>query len=220
MYDCRPERSENEMKKKALSAPQGWPLVGAAASVVFLSVALVVLTSANPVEAARSAIRITARFSIVLFLLAFTASAVWRFWPNAWTSWQRRNRRYFGVSFAVSHFTHLAAIAALRRVAPEELAADANAITWIFGGLAYVFIAAMTLTSFDRTAQMLGPRAWSLLHTAGSYYIWLIFANSYIARAVQMPEYVPIAILVVSALVLRIAARVSRSRAQQPAVTS
>jgi methionine sulfoxide reductase heme-binding subunit len=57
---------------------------------------------------------------------------------------------------------------------------------------------------------MLGPRAWSLLHTAGSYYIWLIFANSYIARAVQMPEYVPIAMLVVSAVVLRIAARVSR----------
>jgi sulfoxide reductase heme-binding subunit YedZ len=208
------------MKKKALSAPQGWTLVGAAAVVVLLSVCMVVLTTPDPIEAARSAIRVTARCSIVLFLLAFTASSVWRFWPNAWTSWQRRNRRYLGVSFAVSHFTHLGAIAALGSVAPAELAADANAITWIFGGLAYVFIAAMTLTSFDRTAQMLGPRAWTLLHTAGSYYIWLIFANSYIARAVPMPEYIPIATLVVSALILRIAARVSRSRAQQPAVNA
>jgi len=200
------------MKNKALVAPQGWLLVGATALAVFVSVGAVVLTTADPVEAARRAIRVTARFSIVLFLLAFTASAVWRFWPNVWTSWQRRNRRYVGVSFAVSHFTHLGAIAALGRVAPAELAADANAITWIFGGLAYVFIAAMTLTSFDRTAQMLGPRAWTTLHTAGSYYIWLIFANSYVARAVQMPEYIPIALVVASALVLRIAARVSQSQ--------
>jgi methionine sulfoxide reductase heme-binding subunit len=213
------ERSENEMKEKALVAPRGWLLVAAAAFVVFLSVGVVVLTTADPVEAARRAIRVTARFSIVLFLLAFTASAVWRFWPNAWTRWQRSNRRYIGVSFAVSHFTHLGAIAALGRVAPAELAADANAITWIFGGLAYVFIAAMTLTSFDRTAQMLGPRAWTILHTTGSYYIWLIFANSYVARAGAAPEFIPIAVLVVSALALRIAVRFSRSRAQQAAVS-
>ena len=207
------------MKNKALVAPQGWLFVGAAALVVFLSVAVVVLTTADPVEAVRRAMRVTARFSTALFLLAFTASAVWRFWPNAWTSWQRRNRRYLGVSFAVSHFTHLGAIAALGRLAPEELAADANAITWIFGGLAYVFIAAMTLTSFDRTAQMLGPRAWTLLHTTGSYYVWLIFANSYVSRAVLLPEYIPVALLVVSALALRIAARLSRAHTQQPAVS-
>jgi methionine sulfoxide reductase heme-binding subunit len=210
---------ENDMKNKGLVAPQGWLFVGAAALVVLVSVGVIALTTGDPVEAVRRAIRVTARFSIVLFLLAFTASAAWRFWPNAWTSWQRRNRRYLGVSFAVSHFTHLGAIAALGRLAPAELAADANAITWIFGGLAYVFIAAMTLTSFDRTAKMLQPRAWSLLHTTGSYYVWLIFANSYVSRALLMPEYIPIVMLIMLALVLRIAARVSRSRSQQPAVS-
>jgi hypothetical protein len=199
---------------------RGWPLVGVTALVVIAGSILLALP-AEPVEAVRRVIRFTARTSITLFLLAFTAAALYRFWPNAWTRWQRQNRRYLGVSFAVSHFVHLLAILRLGRLAPDQLAAEANAITWIFGGLAYVFIAAMTLTSFDRTAQMIGPRAWTILHTTGSYYVWLIFANSYVARAVQMPAYIPVAALVVGALALRIAARIARSREQQPvAVTS
>ena len=36
-----------------------------------------------------------------------------------WTRWQRRNRRYHGVSFAVSHFIHLAALIALARLDQE-----------------------------------------------------------------------------------------------------
>ncbi|MGH8187112.1 MAG: hypothetical protein ACREUC_11145, partial [Steroidobacteraceae bacterium] len=98
--------------------------------------------------------------------------------------------------------------------------ADVTAITWIFGGLAYVFIAAMAATSFDRTTGMIGPRAWKILHTTGSYYIWLIFANSYISRAAMIPEYIPAAVLVVLALALRIAARVSKTRAQPAAAAS
>jgi hypothetical protein len=199
---------------------RGWPLVGVTALVVIAGSILLALP-AEPVEAVRRVIRFTARTSITRVLRAFTAAALYRFWPNAWTRWQRQNRRYLGVSFAVSHFVHLLAILRLGRLAPDQLAAEANAITWIFGGLAYVFIAAMTLTSFDRTAQMIGPRAWTILHTTGSYYVWLIFANSYVARAVQMPAYIPVAALVVGALALRIAARIARSREQQPvAVTS
>ena len=191
---------------------QGWPLVGLAALVIAGGTLLIMMAPGDPVENVRRAIRVTARSSITLFLLAFTASALWRFWPNAWTRWQRQNRRYLGVSFAVSHTVHLLAIFELGRIAPEELWAETNAITWIFGGLAYVFIAAMTLTSFDRTARMIGPRAWAILHTTGSYYIWLIFANSFIARAVMIPEYIPAAAIVLGALGLRIAARIARTR--------
>ena len=67
---------------------------------------------------------------------------------------------------------------------------------------------------------MIGPRAWKILHTVGSYYIWLIFANSYIGRALAMPEYIPAAAIVVLALGLRIAARVARPRAPQPVIAN
>jgi methionine sulfoxide reductase heme-binding subunit len=198
----------------------GWPFVGVAAVAILAAVATAIAITPDAGEAAGRAVRLTARTSVALFLAAFTASALFRLWPNVWTRWQRSNRRFLGVAFAVSHGVHLAAIFWLQHVQPVEFARDVNAITWIGGGLAYVFIAAMTATSFDRTAEMIGPRAWKMLHTAGSYYIWLIFANSYIGRALAMPEYIPAAAIVVLALGLRIAARVARPRAPQPVIAN
>ena len=194
----------------------GWPFVGVASVAILASVAAAIAITPDVGEAAGRAVRLTARTSVTLFLAAFTAAALFRLWPNAWTRWQRSNRRFLGVAFAVSHGVHLVAIFWLQHVQPVEFAQSVNAITWIGGGLAYVFIAAMTATSFDRTAEMIGPRAWKILHTVGSYYIWLIFANSYVGRALAMPEYIPAAALVVLALGLRIAARVARPRASQP----
>jgi DMSO/TMAO reductase YedYZ heme-binding membrane subunit len=208
------------MDNHSTDAWEGWSIVGAVAIALILGVTVVAMTAAAPVDGIRGIIRMTARTSFALFSLAFTASAAWRFWPNTWTRWQRRNRRYFGVSFAVSHTVHILAIIALDRTAPAELAAEADAITWIFGGIAYGFIALMTLTSFDSTARLLGSRAWSVLHTVGSYYVWLIFANSYLSRAAIMPAYVPVAVLVVFILGLRIAARISKSRARSPVTGS
>jgi methionine sulfoxide reductase heme-binding subunit len=201
-------------------ALNGWPLVGVASVAILASVAAAIAITPEVGEAAGRTVRLTARTSVALFLAAFTASALFRLWPNAWTRWQRQNRRYLGVAFAVSHGVHLAAIFWLQHVRPVEFARDVNAITWIGGGLAYVFIAAMTATSFDRTAEMIGPRAWKILHTVGSYYIWLIFANSYIGRALAMPEYIPAAAIVVLALGLRIAARVAQPRASQPVIAN
>ena len=198
----------------------GWPFVGVAAVAILAAAVAAIAISPDAGEAAARVVRVTARTSVALFLAAFTAAALFRLWPNAWTRWQRQNRRYLGVSFAVSHGVHLAAIFWMQHVQPVEFAERVNVITWIGGGLAYVFIAAMTATSFDRTAQMIGPRAWKMLHTVGSYYIWLIFANSYIGRALTMPEYIPAAALVVLALALRITARVAGPRTAQAAVAN
>ena len=198
----------------------GWPFVGVAAVAILAAVMAAIAITPDPGEAAARVVRLTARTSVTLFLAAFTAAALFRLWPNGWTRWQRQNRRYLGVAFAVSHGVHLAAIFWMQHVQPVEFAQRVNAITWIGGGLAYVFIAAMAATSFDRTAAMIGPRAWKILHTVGSYYIWLIFANSYIGRALAMPEYIPAAAIVVLALGLRVAAHLARPRAAQPAIAN
>jgi hypothetical protein len=200
------------MDNKSTSAWEGWSIVGAVAIGLILLVSIQAMTTTAPVEGVRGIIRATARSSFALFALAFTASAAFYFWPNTWTRWQLRNRRHIGVSFALSHGVHLLAILALGRIAPAELAAEADAVTWIFGGLAYVFIALMTATSFNSTARLISPRAWLILHTVGAYYIWIIFANSYLSRAVVIPGYIPVAIVVVFILGLRVAALVSRPR--------
>ena len=46
--------------------------------------------------------------------------------------------------------------------------ADATTLaSYVFGGIGYAFIIAMTATSFDRTAAAIGPRAWRILHLVG-----------------------------------------------------
>jgi methionine sulfoxide reductase heme-binding subunit len=88
-----------------------------------------------------------------------------------------------------------------------------NPVIIISGSIAYLFIAAMTATSFDRTAAMLGPGGWRLLHTIGGYYILLTFANALGRRAMQDRFYLPFAAIVVLVLAIRVFDRFVKSTA-------
>lgn len=164
------------------------------------------------VEGLRSLIRATARTSLVLFFLAFTAGALASLAPSEITRWQRRNRRYLGVSFAISHFIHLAALIALARIDRELFWTLTSVVNVVLAGAAYVFIAAMTATSFDRAAALLGPRRWRLLHLVGSWYIWLSFVVAVGKRVPIGPIYWGMFALVILAAALRLIAMQGRSR--------
>src|SRR5688572_25388522 len=73
----------------------------------------VVLADGGGVDGVRLAIRLTARTSLALFCLAFTAGALARLFPGPFTRWQRANRRWLGLAFASSHAVHAAAIVTL-----------------------------------------------------------------------------------------------------------
>ena len=141
------------------------------------------------VEGVRMVIRFTARSSLLLFCLAFSAAALARLWPNAWTRWQRRNRRYLGVTFAASHGIHAVAIAAFALMDPTGYAAATSIVSYIFGGIGYAFIIAMTATSFDQMAKVLGAQAWRRLHLIGGYYLLFQFMVSFGKRIPEMPLY-------------------------------
>jgi sulfoxide reductase heme-binding subunit YedZ len=202
------------MGTRSTDAWEGWSIVGAVGIALILGVTVEAMTAATPAEGVRGIIRMTARISFALFAIAFTASASWHFWPNAVTRWQMRSRRHLAAAFALSQTAYGIALFSLGSIAPAELAAETNVATWIIGGLAYVFTVLMALTSFENSTQLVSPRAWSALHTVGSYYIWLIFASFYFSRAAIIPAYIPAASLVAFVLVLRLAARVSKSRAR------
>src|ERR1043165_3907195 len=91
----------------------GWPIVGWATLAVAAGAGAVLAVAGTDGYGIRMAIRATARTSVVLFALAFAASALRRRWPNAFTTWLLRNRRQLGVSFASSHAIHLLTILAL-----------------------------------------------------------------------------------------------------------
>lgn len=181
----------------------GWPVFGWAALAVLAVVGAILGLVGTDEAGLRMAIRATARTSVVLFALAFAASALRRRWPRPATRWLVRNRRQLGVGFAFSHLVHLVAIVALAGWTWHGFLAATPPITLVFGGLAYVFIALMTLTSFDRTAAWLGPRRWRLVHTIGAYYVWIVFAQNFLVMAFLSPFYWPYAGLLTGAMLVR-----------------
>jgi sulfoxide reductase heme-binding subunit YedZ len=154
-------------------------------------------------------IRFTARTSLLFFCLAFSAAALARLWPNGWTRWQRRNRRYLGVTFAASHGLHAIAIAGFAAMDPAGYAAATSAASYIFGGIGYAFIIAMAATSFDRTAATIGPRAFRILHLTAGYYLLFQFTVSFGKRIPDMPLYALFLVPLLAVLVLRLIAMTS-----------
>ena len=190
----------------ALLALLALALVGLAAGVV----ALQGLEEAG----LRSLLRATARSSLVLFLAAFSASALRRLWPSPATAWLLRNRRYLGLAFAFSHTLHLLAVIGLQRGGWIHL----NAVTLVVGGGAYVFVYAMAATSSDAAVRALGPRRWRRLHRIGIWWVWAVFAFSYGARTISDGwEYAPLVSGLAGALALRLAARSRRPSRALPA---
>jgi len=107
----------------------------------------------------------TALTSVVCFLAAFTASALARLRPSPGTRWLLTNRRYLGLSFAVSHLAHGLAIAALQR--RTNFLASYDLTTLIGGGLGFALIALLAATSNDAAVRWLGAPAWKRLHGIG-----------------------------------------------------
>ena len=148
----------------------------------------------------RLAVRVTARTSLVLFLAVFLASALQARWPGSVTTWLRRNRRYVGLAFAISHGLHLLAILALRRDFPETFA-HVPWVTVVLGGFGFVVVAVLAATSSDAAVRWLGERRWAGVHRFGVYYLWTIFAVTYARTSL------PLAAALVLALVLRLRRR-------------
>jgi len=206
MSDARQGRSENWF--------EGWRLF------FLLTLILVALCVAIAgyrqfeVNSVRMVVRFTARTSLLFFCLAFSAAALARLWPNAWTRWQLRNRRYLGVTFAASHALHAAALIAFAMMDPLGFAGVTNLASYVFGGIGYAVIFAMTATSFDRTAAAIGPRAWRILHLAGGYYLWAQFMVSFGKRIPDMPLYSLFLIPLVAVMAVRLIAMASRPTGQ------
>ena len=196
---------------------EGWRLLA------LLTLALVALSlwiaamRQFEVDGVRMVIRFTAKTSLLFFCLAFSAAALAHIWPNSWTRWQRRNRRYLGVTFAGSHALHAAAIAVFAGLDPAGFMTATSTATYIFGGIGYGFIIAMTATSFDRTAQMIGPRAFRILHLVGGYFLWAQFMVSFGKRVPDMPLYAGFLIPLIAVMALRLIAMRS---AREPQVAA
>lgn len=192
----------------------GWAIVATVIIVLAAWLMLVFWLQGLSEETVRSLIRQTARVSLLFFLLAFAASSLRTLFRYPWTAALLRNRRYLGLSFAASHYYHFGLIVALGVLYPHPFLEELTPLRVIGGGLAYLFILAMTITSFAGPRKALGQKRWSLLHTVGSYYFLALFARSYLVRSQEEPGYLVFVAAIAVVLGLRIARRIIESRRQ------
>jgi sulfoxide reductase heme-binding subunit YedZ len=154
-------------------------------------------------EGAAAAARLTARDSFLWFLIAWSASAMARLWPGGWRAALLRRRRSVGLGFAASHTVHLGALL----IAILVFDHGTTLVTLVGGGIGYLFVFAMAVTSNDAAVRRLGPPRWRLLHATGGYVIAGIFAFSYLGRVPANPVLaVPMLTLIGLAATLRILA--------------
>jgi hypothetical protein len=173
-------------------SPTSALLIGAAAS----SLAVLLLTrgdSSQPMLLA--ALLLTGRISFLFFVIAFGLG-----------KWLGLHRRTFGMAFAGSHAVHAALIAALVVTVPGT---SFEPVVLLGGGLGYVFLLAMAVTTYLTVRRWVGPARWQLLHTSGTWFLSTVFAYDFMLKPALTghlgePRYFVFAALLAAAYAVRL----------------
>jgi len=195
---------------KPLTLPCGWKLFTALAGLTLLMTALTLAAYPAGADGLRSAIRATARSSLALFLLAFLASSLVTLLPGARSRRLVRERRYLGLAFAFSHTVHGLLIYRYAQQFPELFWAGRTVTSSLPGSIGYLFLLLLTLTSFKTPMRLLGARAWKALHSTGMWVLAAVFCLSFYKR-IPMAGWYPLAFaLMVSAIALKLTAKLAQ----------
>jgi hypothetical protein len=124
-------------------------------------------------EGVSSMIQLSVRCAIPWLYLAFAASSLQVLFPGQLNRWLLRNRKIIGLCFAAAMSWQLLFILWLVTVYSDYYIAEVYVLRDVIEGvLGYLFLGAMTLTSFRFGRQYLKPRQWKWLHKSGIYFLW------------------------------------------------
>ena len=151
------------------------------------------------------ATRLTARWSALWFLAAFTARPLFEMFGGPWRE-VLRQRRYVGLGFALAHTIH--GICFMWLIAATDVARPLS--VWIGGGSGYLLMWAMAATSNDRAMRALG-RNWRRLHLTGMWWLWFVFTFSYAGRIAE-PETMALGLLMTPLFALAALSRIPALR--------
>lgn len=157
-------------------------------------------------ETLSAALRVTADVALLLYLVVFVARPVHQLLKRPATASLLRNRRLVGIALAGAHSVHLALVVWLYGVVLER---PVPLLSITVGGMAYLLLYLMLITSFDAPARRIGSMAWRRLHKTGLYWLGVVFANSIFSRALapeHPPKYLLLAALMLVAVGFRVAA--------------
>jgi hypothetical protein len=187
-----------------------WWLTAAFGAELGLAIATLGFTGSG-VTGTRLALVITARFSFLLFWLAYTGSALPALFGPAFLPLKRHTRE-FGLAFAAAQLVHLGLVAWLC-----HLGAVPSAATFVLFGIAVFWLYLIALLSTGFPLQTLHPLARRLIFFVGLNYIAYAFAVDFFASPLQggakhILFYLPFAALSIAGPSLRLAAFLLRFR--------
>ena len=137
-------------------------------------------------EATVSLIRLSVQFASPWIFIAFVTSALATLFPNALSKWLLRNRRYTGLSFAAGFAWQAVFIAVLLTLYPAHYWDDLHNASDLLGrSLSYVFLLALTVTSFLPVRRKMSRAQWHWLHLVGIWYFWAAIWVSYVEQALS-----------------------------------
>ena len=147
-----------------------WLITGPISAVMVFSMMRADLSSAEGVS---SMIQLSVRCAVPWLFLAFAASSVQVLFPGPLSRWLLRNRPFIGLCFSAAMGWQLLFIVWLVTVYNNHYMGEVYVLRDAIEGVGgYLFLIAMTLTSFKFGRKLLKPKRWKLLHKSGIYFLW------------------------------------------------
>jgi len=182
-----------------------------------LSVALILAVSVLRVKGTDAnglvmALRVTARWSFLLFWLAYVGSALSALFGSPFAALNGRGRT-FGLAYAAAQTVHIGLVIRLSQILGHA-PLGGKLLVFFLVGIAWTYL--LAALSFGHLAEALGRRVWWTLRILGMNYILLAFAYDFVPavshpwsgqyKIGQLIMYLPFAVGCVSAPVLVLAA--------------
>jgi hypothetical protein len=200
---------------RLVARPIAWSPVNAspwmwAAFLVALGLAAIVLAVFGAEDRGTVlALRVTARWSFLLFWLAYAGGAMARVWGPRFDGLARRGRE-LGLAFASAHLVHVGLVLWYFHIASKAPAVDGGLIFFSVGVLCTYLLA---LFSLPLLREALAPRIWRTFRVIALEYIALVFGVDFILLPLQAAglskypwTYLPFALMLVAGAALRIVA--------------
>lgn len=124
-------------------------------------------------EGVSEMIGFSVRWAVPFIYVVVAISALQVLFPNDYTRWALRNRKYIGLCFAVAMAWQGLFIFMISNFQRDYYFDE----IYLFrdeleGSIGYIFLSAMVLTSFQFGRRFLSPSQWRLLHLSGIYFLW------------------------------------------------
>ena len=200
------------MKRKSL--PVFW--MGMAFGIALVLAAAVLAFKGVDTKSLVMALRLTARWSFLLFWVAYAGGAMATLFGPALEPLARRGRE-FGLAYAAAQLIHLGLVVWIFLITFRP-PLSGQSLVFFSTGIVWTYL--LAVLSFGSLAEGLGPSGWRILRFTGLNYILFAFASDFVPpmirpRAAQygalaLVAYLPFAVMSIAAPLLVLAAAAHR----------